>query len=213
MCLPALDLEKWYQKVMAGFETSSSSVSPPSSPPPLPAKAHSSHKALQVILALCCQGSGFGATGCGKSGAVWGRSCGPCSLSAAGALAATAGRGRADLWLRVGSLCLLLGCIPLPGWHRHRAGSGEPSLQGDFCSSPMSLSCLCLCAQVYRAKTEGAAGVLTPRMKSGTPSSSQLNLSVLERSPSPKVWLPGGPRQPGHGSHVPGASPHPHPCS
>ncbi|OWK55713.1 Pleckstrin y-like domain family B member 2 [Lonchura striata] len=86
VCLPALDLEKWYQKVMAGFETSSSSVSPPSSPPPLPAKAHSSHKALQV----------------------------------------------------------------------------------------------------YRAKTEGTAGVLTPRMKSGTPSSSQLNLSVLERSPSPK---------------------------
>ncbi|XP_072774304.1 pleckstrin homology-like domain family B member 1 isoform X2 [Taeniopygia guttata] len=86
VCLPALDLEKWYQKVMAGVETSSSSVSPPSSPPPLPAKAHSSHKALQV----------------------------------------------------------------------------------------------------YRAKTEGAAGVLTPRMKSGTPSSSQLNLSVLERSPSPK---------------------------
>ncbi|NXY03850.1 PHLB1 protein, partial [Pteruthius melanotis] len=85
VCLPALDLEKWYQEVMAGFETSSSSVSP-SSPPPLPAKAHSSHKALQV----------------------------------------------------------------------------------------------------YRAKTEGGAGVLNPRMKSGTPSSSQLNLSMLERSPSPK---------------------------
>ncbi|NXF24996.1 PHLB1 protein, partial [Rhodinocichla rosea] len=86
VCLPALDLEKWYQEVMAGFETSSSSVSPSSSPPPLPAKAHSSHKALQV----------------------------------------------------------------------------------------------------YRAKAEGGAGVLTPRMKSGTPASSQLNLSVLERSPSPK---------------------------
>ncbi|NXV51125.1 PHLB1 protein, partial [Uria aalge] len=82
----ALDLEKWYQEVMAGFETSSSSLSPPSSPPPLPAKAHSSHKPLQV----------------------------------------------------------------------------------------------------YRAKTEGDAGALTPRMKSGTPSSSQLNLSVLGRSPSPK---------------------------
>ncbi|NWX37727.1 PHLB1 protein, partial [Notiomystis cincta] len=86
VCLPALDLEKWYQEVMTGFETSPSSVSPPSSPPPLPAKAHSSHKALQV----------------------------------------------------------------------------------------------------YRAKTESGAGVLTPRMKSGTRSSSQLNLSVLERSPSPK---------------------------
>ncbi|XP_051494641.1 LOW QUALITY PROTEIN: pleckstrin homology-like domain family B member 1 [Apus apus] len=83
--LPALDLEKWYQEVMAGFEISSS-VSPPSSPPPLPSKAHSSHKPLQV----------------------------------------------------------------------------------------------------YRAKTEGDAGALTPRMKSGTPSSSQLNLSVLGRSPSPK---------------------------
>uniref|UniRef100_A0A8C3EQ01 Pleckstrin homology-like domain family B member 1 n=1 Tax=Corvus moneduloides TaxID=1196302 RepID=A0A8C3EQ01_CORMO len=47
--------------------------------------------------------------------------------------------------------------------------------------------------EVYRAKTEGGAGVLTPRMKSGTPSSSQLNLSMLECSPSPKVWLPGGP--------------------
>ncbi|KAM8989389.1 pleckstrin homology-like domain family B member 1 isoform 4-T4 [Ara ararauna] len=40
--------------------------------------------------------------------------------------------------------------------------------------------------EVYRAKTEGDAGVLAPRMKSGTPSSSQLNLSVLGRSPSPK---------------------------
>ncbi|KAL9825959.1 pleckstrin homology-like domain family B member 1 isoform 4-T4 [Geothlypis trichas] len=40
--------------------------------------------------------------------------------------------------------------------------------------------------EVYRAKAEAGAGVLTPRMKSGTPSSSQLNLSVLERSPSPK---------------------------
>ncbi|NXS56148.1 PHLB1 protein, partial [Brachypteracias leptosomus] len=84
--LPALDLEKWYQEVMADFETSSSSVSPPSSPPPLPAKAHSSLKPLQV----------------------------------------------------------------------------------------------------YRAKTEGSTGALTPRMKSRTPSSSQLNLSVLGHSPSPK---------------------------
>lgn len=45
-----------------------------------------------------------------------------------------------------------------------------------------------LCAQVYRAKMEGDTGALTPRMKSGTPSSSQLNISVLGRSPSPKVW-------------------------
>ncbi|XP_064029437.1 pleckstrin homology-like domain family B member 1 isoform X9 [Pogoniulus pusillus] len=40
--------------------------------------------------------------------------------------------------------------------------------------------------EVYRAKTEGNTGAHTPRMKSGTPSSSQLNLSVLGRSPSPK---------------------------
>ncbi|XP_071654805.1 pleckstrin homology-like domain family B member 1 isoform X11 [Patagioenas fasciata] len=97
--LPALDLEKWYREAMAAFETSSCSASPPSSPPPLPAKAHSSHGPLQV----------------------------------------------------------------------------------------------------YRAKTEGDAGALSPRLKSGTPSSSQLNLSVLGRSPSPKVRLPGGPK--------PGASP------
>ncbi|XP_075377066.1 pleckstrin homology-like domain family B member 1 isoform X17 [Mycteria americana] len=41
--------------------------------------------------------------------------------------------------------------------------------------------------EVYRAKTEGDAGALAPGMKSGTPSSSQLNLSVLGRSPSPKL--------------------------
>lgn len=58
----------------------------------------------------------------------------------------------------------------------------------------MPLSPPRLCAQVYRAKTEGDAGALSPRLKSGTPSSSQLNLSVLGRSPSPKVQLPGGPK-------------------
>lgn len=144
VCLPALDLEKWYQEVMAGFETSSSSVSPPSSPPPLPAKAHSSHKALQVILGPCCQGSSFGATGCGKSGAMWGRSYGPCTLSATGALGATAGKGKADLWLRVGNICLLLVCSPCQDG-TNTARSGEPSVQGDFCSSLMSLSRLRLC--------------------------------------------------------------------
>ncbi|XP_049655289.1 pleckstrin homology-like domain family B member 1 isoform X11 [Accipiter gentilis] len=40
--------------------------------------------------------------------------------------------------------------------------------------------------EVYRAKTESDVSALAPRMKSGTPSSSQLNLSVLGRSPSPK---------------------------
>ncbi|XP_065508004.1 pleckstrin homology-like domain family B member 1 isoform X13 [Caloenas nicobarica] len=53
--------------------------------------------------------------------------------------------------------------------------------------------------EIYRAKTESDAGALSPRLKSGTPSSSQLNLSMLGRSPSPKVRLPGGP--------TPGASP------
>ncbi|XP_043356822.1 pleckstrin homology-like domain family B member 1 isoform X11 [Dermochelys coriacea] len=43
----ALDLEKWY---MAGFEASSP-ASPHSSPPPLPAKAHSSRKLFQVYRA------------------------------------------------------------------------------------------------------------------------------------------------------------------
>ncbi|XP_071883748.1 pleckstrin homology-like domain family B member 1 isoform X8 [Anas platyrhynchos] len=90
--LPPLDLEKWYQEVMAGFETSSSPLSPCSSPPPLPAKAHSSQKSLQV----------------------------------------------------------------------------------------------------YRAKLEGDSAALPPRMKSSTPSSSQLNISALGRSPSPKVGLQGG---------------------
>uniref|UniRef100_G1MZ91 PH domain-containing protein n=1 Tax=Meleagris gallopavo TaxID=9103 RepID=G1MZ91_MELGA len=40
--------------------------------------------------------------------------------------------------------------------------------------------------EVYRAKMEGDTGALSPRMKSGTPSSSQLNISMLGRSPSPK---------------------------
>ncbi|KAM6234644.1 pleckstrin homology-like domain family B member 1 isoform 8-T8 [Spheniscus humboldti] len=41
--------------------------------------------------------------------------------------------------------------------------------------------------EVYRAKTEDNAGALAPRMKTVTPSSSQLNLCVLGRSPSPKL--------------------------
>ncbi|XP_019398657.1 PREDICTED: pleckstrin homology-like domain family B member 1 [Crocodylus porosus] len=48
--LPALDLERWYEEVMAGMEAPSP-ASPPSSPPPLPAKAHSSRKPLQVYRA------------------------------------------------------------------------------------------------------------------------------------------------------------------
>lgn len=106
----------------------------------------------------------------------------------------------------VGSRCLLLPA-PLPRWHRQRGkvwgGDAQPHQQLShlpwggvcFCSPLAPLSPPCLCAQVYRAKAEGDTGALAPRMKSGTPSSSQLNLSMLGRSPSPKVWLPGGARR------------------
>ncbi|XP_015739468.1 pleckstrin homology-like domain family B member 1 isoform X12 [Coturnix japonica] len=53
--------------------------------------------------------------------------------------------------------------------------------------------------EVYRAKMEGDSGALTPRMKSGTPSSSQLNISVLGRSPSPKGPL----HAPSHAGSLP----------
>ncbi|XP_035202170.1 pleckstrin homology-like domain family B member 1 isoform X9 [Oxyura jamaicensis] len=43
--------------------------------------------------------------------------------------------------------------------------------------------------EVYRAKMEGDSGALPPRMKSSTPSCSQLNISMLGRSPSPKAPL------------------------
>lgn len=89
------------------------------------------------------------------------------------------------------------GCSALP--------KAEPSIQGGLLRPPpVLLSPPCLCAQVYRAKTEGDVSALAPRMKSGTPSSSQLNLSVLGRSPSPKVRLPAGSRvshSPGHPGH------------
>lgn len=58
--------------------------------------------------------------------------------------------------------------------------------------APVPTSPLCLHAQVYRAKLEGDSAALPPRMKSSTPSSSQLNISALGRSPSPKVGLQGG---------------------
>uniref|UniRef100_A0A8C3Q108 Pleckstrin homology-like domain family B member 1 n=1 Tax=Chrysolophus pictus TaxID=9089 RepID=A0A8C3Q108_CHRPC len=67
--LPALDLEKWYQEVMAGFETSSP-VSPPSSPPPLPAKAHSSQKPLQVMPCSPCSCMGLQLRPWGPHGAT-----------------------------------------------------------------------------------------------------------------------------------------------
>ncbi|XP_021093532.1 pleckstrin homology-like domain family B member 1 isoform X2 [Heterocephalus glaber] len=39
LLLPAVDLEQWYQELMAGLVTSPAAASPRSSPPPLPAKA------------------------------------------------------------------------------------------------------------------------------------------------------------------------------
>ncbi|XP_040390136.1 pleckstrin homology-like domain family B member 1 isoform X17 [Cygnus olor] len=53
--------------------------------------------------------------------------------------------------------------------------------------------------EVYRAKMEGDTGALPPRMKSSTPSSSQLNISMLGRSPSPK----GPPHAQSHAGSLP----------
>nr|BAH11805.1 unnamed protein product [Homo sapiens] len=39
LLLPAVDLEQWYQELMAGLGTGPAAASPHSSPPPLPAKA------------------------------------------------------------------------------------------------------------------------------------------------------------------------------
>lgn len=38
LLLPAVDLEQWYQELMAGLGTGPTAASPHSSPPPLPAK-------------------------------------------------------------------------------------------------------------------------------------------------------------------------------
>ncbi|XP_032905506.1 pleckstrin homology-like domain family B member 1 isoform X21 [Amblyraja radiata] len=43
-----LELERWYQEVMANFDASSSPPPISSSPPPLPAKTHSTRRSLQV---------------------------------------------------------------------------------------------------------------------------------------------------------------------
>ncbi|XP_065594452.1 pleckstrin homology-like domain family B member 1 isoform X2 [Cyrtonyx montezumae] len=53
--------------------------------------------------------------------------------------------------------------------------------------------------EIYRAKMEGDTSALTPRMKSSTPSSSQLNISKLGRSPSPKGPL----HAPSHAGSLP----------
>ncbi|XP_068515459.1 pleckstrin homology-like domain family B member 1 isoform X8 [Anas acuta] len=53
--------------------------------------------------------------------------------------------------------------------------------------------------EVYRAKLEGDSAALPPRMKSSTPSSSQLNISALGRSPSPK----GPPHAQSHAGSLP----------
>lgn len=47
LLLPAVDLEQWYQELMAGLGTGLAAASPRSSPPPLPAKAS---RQLQVTL-------------------------------------------------------------------------------------------------------------------------------------------------------------------
>lgn len=50
LLLPAVDLEQWYQELMAGLGTGLAAASPRSSPPPLPAKAS---RQLQVTLSAC----------------------------------------------------------------------------------------------------------------------------------------------------------------
>uniref|UniRef100_A0A669Q5Z4 Pleckstrin homology-like domain family B member 1 n=1 Tax=Phasianus colchicus TaxID=9054 RepID=A0A669Q5Z4_PHACC len=110
------------------------------------------------------------------------------------------------------TLCWCLSCHRGKGIVRvcsvHRAGvvwelvpmlELKLSAQSGNLQPPFPFSPLHLCAQVYRAKMEGDTGALTPRMKSGTPSSSQLNISVLGRSPSPKGPL----HAPSHAGSLP----------
>ncbi|OPJ68324.1 pleckstrin-like proteiny-like domain family B member 1 isoform D [Patagioenas fasciata monilis] len=82
--------------------------------------------------------------------------------------------------LREETLCIPEPCELLEGL---QPLSPPPATAASFASAARSLPAA---HEVYRAKTEGDAGALSPRLKSGTPSSSQLNLSVLGRSPSPK---------------------------
>ncbi|XP_075377058.1 pleckstrin homology-like domain family B member 1 isoform X9 [Mycteria americana] len=95
----------------------------------------------------------------------------------------------ADEYVTVEQLSGLLGGLRAPA--ASPLGCAPPAPSSSGCAAPPppplpSLSSPSVSAEVYRAKTEGDAGALAPGMKSGTPSSSQLNLSVLGRSPSPK---------------------------
>ena len=54
LLLPAVDLEQWYQELMAGLGTGPATASPRSSPPPLPAKAS---RQLQVTPSLPARSS------------------------------------------------------------------------------------------------------------------------------------------------------------
>ncbi|XP_075377057.1 pleckstrin homology-like domain family B member 1 isoform X8 [Mycteria americana] len=96
----------------------------------------------------------------------------------------------ADEYVTVEQLSGLLGGLRAPA--ASPLGCAPPAPSSSGCAAPPppplpSLSSPSVSAEVYRAKTEGDAGALAPGMKSGTPSSSQLNLSVLGRSPSPKL--------------------------
>lgn len=56
LLLPAVDLEQWYQELMAGLGTSPTAASPRSSPPPLPAKASRQLQVTPSFSAHPCPG-------------------------------------------------------------------------------------------------------------------------------------------------------------
>ncbi|XP_066837284.1 pleckstrin homology-like domain family B member 1 isoform X8 [Anser cygnoides] len=83
-------------------------------------------------------------------------------------------------------------------------GRAPPAPSSPGCGPPpppsvLALSSPSISAEVYRAKMEGDSGALPPRMKSSTPSSSQLNIAMLGRSPSPK----GPPHAQSHAGSLP----------
>ncbi|XP_076214648.1 pleckstrin homology-like domain family B member 1 isoform X5 [Aptenodytes patagonicus] len=94
----------------------------------------------------------------------------------------------ADEYVTVEQLSGILGGLHAPAASPLGCAPPAPSSSGCAAPPPLpSLSSPSVSAEVYRAKTEGDAGALAPRMKTVTPSSSQLNLCVLGRSPSPKL--------------------------